>query len=403
MENRLNQILVYFFLGWCIILMWSLAGMQIMLGSVIFLTLVIHLFRKEQPVKDHPFYLFAGLYILVSLSSLLRSRDIGQTLLSMLNNDWVILTIPLLASLNLSPRWRQRGLNLLILSAVLAAIYGIFQFFTGSDLIRNRALGQFGSYYRAVGAYGSFLSYAGNQLMVLACAYAAFLFPAQSRTVRISYLAAAGIIFLSIIASQSRSSWLALPVIVILGLLTVNRKQLIYISGSLVILVLAVVIFIPDLQSRFMSIFNFAQNETRLNLWRTSAAIISDHPVLGIGSGTFNDYLEIYRVPGFYDARGHAHNDYLNKAVINGLPGLITWIGMWIAWFYYMVRAYKILPQQDEDRKIILGSILAISGILVAALFQCYYTDLENNIVWWFMAAIGLQISIQKVYRPAAE
>jgi O-antigen ligase len=205
-------------------------------------------------------------------------------------------------------------LNLLILSAVLAAIYGIFQFFTGTDLIRNRALGQFGNYYRAVGAYGSFLSYAGNQLMVLACSYAAFLFPSRSKAVKLSYLAAAGIIFLSIIATQSRSSWLALPVIVLLGLLTVNRKQLLYIGGSLVIMVLIVMIFIPELQSRFMSIFNFAQNETRLNLWRSSMAIISDHPVAGIGSGTFNDYLEIYRVPGFYDARGHAHNDYLNKA-----------------------------------------------------------------------------------------
>ena len=69
---------------------------------------------------------------------------------------------------------------------------------------------------------------------------------------------------------------------------------------------------------------------------------------------------------------------------------------MWVTWFIYMVRVYIRLPEDDDDKKIVLGTMLALSGILIAALFQCYYTDLENNIVWWFMAAWGLQISLRK-------
>ena len=49
----------------------------------------------------------------------------------------------------------------------------------------------------------------------------------------------------------------------------------------------------------------------------------------------------------------------------------------------------------ESDRKIVLGSILAIAGILTASFFQCFYTDLENNILWWVIAAVSLQISIQ--------
>ncbi len=68
---------------------------------------------------------------------------------------------------------------------------------------------------------------------------------------------------------------------------------------------------------------------------------------------------------------------------------------MWIAWFYFAVKAFSKNLWKDADKKIILSAIIGISGILVAALFQCFFTDLENNIFWWFLAATALQIIVQ--------
>ncbi len=394
----LNQILAIVLILWSVMLSWSLAGMQILLGLVIVSSIIICLVQKARPVKFHPFYIFAGIYILFNLGTLITSGDILKSIRSFINNDWVIFAIPFIVSLNLSARWRKIVFQVVLVSTLVVAIYGICQFFSGLDIIRNTKLSPLGTHYRAIGAYGSFLSYAGNQLMVFACAYAFFLLSTKNKIEKTMYLLIAVILFLSIIASQSRSTWLAVPIIVVIGLFAVPKKQLLYVSIFLVIIAGGIILFVPEISSRFMSIFNLAQNETRLNLWKTALAIISDHPLIGIGSGTFNDYFEIYRVPGFYDARGHAHNDYLNKAVISGLVGLITWLAMWVAWFIYMVHVYVKLPERDDDKKIVLGTILAISGILLAAFFQCYYTDLENNIMWWFMAALGLQISLQKRY-----
>jgi O-antigen ligase len=395
-DQFLNQIVLIIFVLWGITLFWSLAGMQIILGLVIVSSLITCLLQKRRPLDFHPFYIVCGIYVIFNLIILVFSADLVKSIKSFINNDWIIFAVPFIVSLNLSARWRKIVFQTVLVSALVAAFYGIFQFFSGLDLIRNTKLGLLGTHYRAVGAYGSFLSYAGNQLMAFACAYAFFLLSTKNKVEKTIYLLAAGILLLSILASQSRSTWLAVLVILVIGLLAVPRKQLFYAVVFFVVIAAGIIMFVPEISSRFMNIFNPAQNETRLNLWKTSLAIIADHPLTGIGSGTFNDYFEIYRVPGFYDARGHAHNDYINKAVISGLIGLITWLAMWVTWFIYMVRVYIKLPERDEDKKIVLGTMLALSGILIAALFQCYYTDLENNIVWWFMAACGLQISLQE-------
>jgi putative inorganic carbon (HCO3(-)) transporter len=392
----LEKSLAVLFVVWSVILFWSLAGMQIVLGLIVFDSLLLKLVSNEKPIKFHPFYIWCGIYVLINLFISALSQNVVRSLISFMDNDWVIFTVPFIVSLNLSARWRKIVFQALLVSAVLAALYGIFQFFSGLDIIRNKMLGPFGSHYRAEGAYGSFLTYAGNQLMVFACAYAAFLLSSNKRLEKTGYLAAAGILFISIVASESRGTWLAVPVILLIGLIAVPRKQLLYATGTLLAVAIVITLAVPEISSRALSIFNLAQNEARLNLWKTSLAIISDHPLLGIGYGNFNDYVEIYRIPGYYDARGHAHNDYLNNAVMSGIPGLLAWLGIWVSWFIYTVRTYLKLPFQDDDKKIVLGTILALSGILLAALFQCFYTDLENNIVWWFMAVIGLQISMAK-------
>jgi O-antigen ligase len=202
-------------------------------------------------------------------------------------------------------------------------------------------------------------------------------------------------IFLSIIGSQTRSAWLGLIFVILLGTFIKSKKYFIYALVVLFISSIIVFLIFPDIQARFASIFDATKNEGRLNIWHTSWIIFKNNWLVGIGHGNFDFYFEKFKVPGFYDAGGHAHNDYLNVAVLNGISGLITWIGMWIAWFYYSVRAYRLPERTDFEKIILLSAMLGVGGILIAAFFQCYYTDLENNIFWWFVASMALQIIIQ--------
>ena len=120
--------------------------------------------------------------------------------------------------------------------------------------------------------------------------------------------------------------------------------------------------------------------------------MIKDHPWFGIGAGLFGETVKAYKVPGFYDSFAHAHNDHLHSMVTNGIFGLLAWISMWSAWFYYLYKSIKDSKISKLDRSLLTGIFLSFASILVAAFFQCYYLDLENNILWCFFLILGLQI-----------
>lgn len=167
------------------------------------------------------------------------------------------------------------------------------------------------------------------------------------------------------------------------------------ISG-LVVSSLSIMFFFPNLFERFKSIFDLTQNEGRLTLWATSWKIFKDFPLFGIGSSNFPDYFFKYRVPGYFDAFSHAHNDFINVTVLNGLFGLITWLLIWTSLFYFIIQSLKTDSFEQTDKQILYATLIGISGILVAAIFQCFFTDLENNIFWWFLGTTALQIIIQQ-------
>ena len=393
--NKKDQITFGLFLLWAIILPWSLAGMQIIMVLLVLSSIVLNLSRGCSPIKFHPFYIFIGLYLLSGIITIIAAENSSNALISAFNNDWVIVCVPFIASIYLPDKWKKKILIALLISATISGLYGMVQFFDGFDYIRNRPISPLGGFFRSSGGYSSWFAFAGNQLFVFAFAFTFALFP--ERKSRLTYLVyfSALIIFLAIIGSQTRSIWLGIIFVILLGTFIKNKKYFLYAIVVLFISGVVVFLFIPEIQSRFTSIFSAAQNEGRLNIWHTSYLMFKDNWLVGVGHGNFDFYFEKFKVPGFYDAQGHAHNDYLNVAVLNGILGFLTWIGMWIAWFYYAIRAYRLPERTDIEKNILLSAILGISGILVAAIFQCYYTDLENNILWWVMVAVSLQISIQ--------
>jgi O-antigen ligase len=128
-------------------------------------------------------------------------------------------------------------------------------------------------------------------------------------------------------------------------------------------------------------------NETRINLWKTTARISSDFRIVGIGEDNFDYYFEKYKVPGYYDTTAHPHNDYLNVLMNSGVPGLIFFLSMW-----GMVLRSGILTwrygKNGLAKGIALGGTLSMAGLLVGALFQDYYGTFVNCLEWWFIVGL---------------
>jgi len=390
--NIKREWLVLLLVLFCLVLPWSLAAMQI--GAILILlgTIIFSVRQKQSPIKWHPFYLFLGIYLITQIIAALQSPKPTGSLDAVWNNDWFILLVPFLASLAISDKWQKFALDALLISATIVAVYSIFQFFTGIDIFRGTHLGKLGRFYRVTGGYNFYLTFAGNQLMALGIAVSFFLFEKEWKGKKILYLVIMALLLLSIIATFGRSTWIGLFFIILLGAWLVNRRVFILVGITLISVGIIASIISPEIAHRLTSIFDPAQNEGRLNIWRTAWRMFKAHPVFGIGPGVFNDLFPIYKVPGFYDATGHAHNDYLNTAVNSGIVGFIAWIAIWISWFYYTIKSLQSKLLSPTSLAITVGAVFAISGIMVAALFQCYYTDLENNIFWWFVVASSLLV-----------
>ncbi|RKY94562.1 MAG: hypothetical protein DRQ01_02080, partial [Ignavibacteriae bacterium] len=227
LQHKFEFVLGSLFIFLCAVLPWSLVGMQIALILLLVLSLIFSLITKTSPIKYHPFYLFIGFYLLAHLITLLIVDDFNDPLNAAFNNDWVIITIPFIISLSISAKWRNRALKTLIVSASVAGIYGIVQFFLGVEYIRGVQLDPFGNFYRAVGPYNAFYTYGGNQLFVFAAAFAFVLFSKKWVPDRTFYISLMFIIFLSIVASFNRSAFIVSVVLLILGMAVVNRKYVI--------------------------------------------------------------------------------------------------------------------------------------------------------------------------------
>jgi O-antigen ligase len=373
---------------------WSLAGMQIALALFSVMTIGVLFFRRKKPHLNFLFFKLLAVYLAARLISALFAPEPFSSFKAILDTEWVIFTIPLLFSIDFSEKKQRIALQTLIFSAALVGIYGCIQFFYGLEYFRGQQLTPMGGFYRASGGYNHYLTLAGNQLMLLGIGVAFFLLEGKWNRLKTLYFIAAMIIFLSVIATFGRSAWLALMVLMGLTVLLTKTRLFGYVFGVMLLAAVVASLISPEVQARFISIFDISQNQDRFNLWHTALNMIKNNPIWGVGQGNFTRVFPLYEVPGFYDSKVHAHNDYLNAAANSGMPSALAWLALWISWFYVSLKTYLRKNLSLFERQVLLGSILALSGILFAALFQCYYTDLENNLLWWTLASLGLKVAL---------
>jgi O-antigen ligase len=399
--KNLSSILPGIFLLWALFLPWSLSGMQVFLILSVLVTIFIKLSQKQSPFALDEFAILFVIYLALRILSALLSPKPSVSISAVFHTDWPLLSIPILSSICMTPQNRKKILQSLIFSSATISIYALYQFFSGFDPYRGKILTEMGNFYRSTGAFDFYLTLAGTQLMIFFVALGLLKSAAQSKVRKIVLAISALLIFLSILTTFGRSAWIALLVAGAIGLALSSRRIL---RKGLIVaipLIVLVTLAIPELRERLFSSFDLSANSDRLNLWKTSAAMIADRPLLGIGPGLFKENFEKYKVPGNYDATGHAHNDYLNLAATSGILSLLAWLFMWGYWFKRTIKTSKSLPPDSVDRLHLLGISLSLIAILFASLFQCYYTDLENNICWTFLAVMGLQITRQPESSPA--
>ncbi|MBN2401373.1 MAG: O-antigen ligase family protein [Spirochaetes bacterium] len=202
--------------------------------------------------------------------------------------------------------------------------------------------------------------------------------------------------------TRSRSIMTAVPFVLIPVVLAYKKWRIITVLFLLIMSILAGAFLIYRGQDQLSSqvkgnILDSLSTEQRIKIWKTAFHVWLKHPIIGSGGGNYLDvYKQVLKEHPEYDSGmvTHAHNDYLNQLARKGIIGFLAFIYMLFGIFKYMVVNLKNI--NDKFMKALyLGLFAAYCVFLVASLFQCFYTDDEDLVMFWF--AIGLLAAIVKI------
>lgn len=211
----------------------------------------------------------------------------------------------------------------------------------------------------------------------------------------------------ALILTRSRSAWVALVVITLLALIFFRSRISISLQWKKIIwtlipvfLLFLLVYFDIALFDRVRSLLSMSDPSvsSRILIYKNVFSAICASPFFGWGTGTFQAVFPQYQsaelllIPPFTETRMlyHAHNEYLELALENGLAGLLFFAGL----LYFIIRAlYKAVSLESHKRTIVSGIGFGILGVLFQNIVSVSLRFLTTQVIFWLGTAILLSIT----------
>ncbi len=325
--------------------------------------------------------------------------------------------------------WTQALVVSLILAGALQATLGLYQFLTQSGPPAFQILGRFLRAYGTFRQPNPFAGYLGLilPLAVSLCWWAAAHLAgawrrgdaAQRRAAlrwALTLVIMTALIAAGAIASWSRGAWLGVGAGVATVVLLRSRRAAVLsigVGGLIALLLLARGGFSLgavggrlaeldaylggfDVMTVEVTDDNFAVVE-RVAHWTAAQRMIERTPWQGVGAGNYAVIYPQVALPRWPDPLGHAHNIYLNTWAETGLPGLVTYLLVWIV---AAGRAWRLAHDPAASafkRAVALGVLGAVVHLSIHNLFD----NLLVQRLYLHMALLLALLSQETIGAPA--
>ncbi len=361
----------------------SITAMELMLALAV-LTWLARLFlgRRRDALPDAELTILLGLFMAWNIVSALAAADRQQALAG-LPSGLLLLAAPLATAI-LTSQDRQLVRALMLLEAGLMGLWGVVELvvvWDGDQLLRVR------------GPYSHHMTLAGVLLvLVLQALPRPSLAPlVGERWGRRLGLAALLAGLGGIAATMTRSAILGLVCgLAILALTAPPSRWRPWrlLGGTLLILLVAAAVSLPWLPGGAAQTPSAAAASVtdRLELWQAGAAMVHDHPWLGVGPDGTRRVVEGYMDPNYQrpGVASHLHSAWLTLAAEGGLPLLAL-----VLLFYGrgLARARSLLAW-GRDSDLVRGALAALGGFVVMGFFEDNFDDSEVFFVHMMTLAV---------------
>ncbi len=345
---------------------------------IVFRPKPIHLPRYSMPVIG---------FMAATLLSLAMSVDPGVGLPAI--RKFVLFSMGILAANFVTTAERAKlSYGLLIIVAATSAALAVVQFGLGyRDFLLTGALQDDPTVLaRATGFMGHWMTYSGEQLLVWCGALPALAVLGRRWILPISMVG------IGIVASFTRSVWLGAIVGASTVAWTMPRRSLVRLA---IPLAMAVLVSSPLIYHRLsMSLEEgFGPDVGRVALIETGLQMVRDHPLFGVGpqriETEFVGYYDEENLDTFY--YGHMHNNFLQIAAERGLICLITFVWLFVELFKGL---WRLKGTTDPTLRFVsLSALAALTGFLVAGLFEFNFGDSEVLMLFLFIVSVPFGVA----------
>jgi O-antigen ligase len=286
-------------------------------------------------------------------------------------------TLPMALLLVRGERMVRLVVDGLVAVAALCAIYGAIQLlFLGYGSIDNRVPGPFSHY----------MTFAGVLLMADLLVIGALVCGGHRSLWRWAALA---LINFALLATLTRSAWVAFVIALTLCLLLRRpRWVLAYVPAALLFAFLAP----STVVKRVVSIFDLqdVSNYDRICMVEAGLSMVEERPLVGLGPGMVRRYYPIYRHPSAPRRWvPHLHSNLVHIAAEEGLPTLAAYLWLTAASLLVAYRGYRRSVRSPGGTPgLYLGGLLALAGFNLAGLFEYNWGDTEVQRIALFLIAM---------------
>jgi putative inorganic carbon (HCO3(-)) transporter len=278
---------------------------------------------------------------------------------------------------------------LLIISASLASLYGVYQYFGGSATTEAWVdTTMFQDIQSRVGSTFSNPNILGEYLIMMIPLALSLLWYRKKLIYKGIFIAMLGLMGICMIFTFSRGAWLGLMLAMIAFFVVRDKRLFALFLVALFILPFALP---PNVINRFTSIGNLQDTSSsyRMSILLGSLRMAQDYWISGIGLGSqgFKAIYPKYSLAAAY--AHHAHNIYIQVILEMGVAGALVFM-LILFTFIRVTLAHQSKTKDAFLSTVMVAACAGIAGYLVQGLVENIWYNYRVLQTFWVVMAVGL-------------
>lgn len=360
----------------------------LIVGSLAWLVKLVK--EKGRCFRRTPFDKIIACFVILSAFSIFASPDMGFSFYNFYNLMGRYIFIYYLVVQNISTRKQLKYLlSTLLVSSLAVVVYGFYQYIYGIDVTSMLWVDgeQFPELKTRVFSTMQNPNILAGYLLVMMSLLFGVICKIRKKKAKILLGACFSLMGLCLGMTYCRGAWISLVLVIAAYGVFHNRKILF----ALVLVCVLVLVFDASIAERLISAFNVSDTSSnmRFALWESTVAMISEHPLLGIGWGA---YWMVYPEYDFFIQNDavkivHAHNMYLNFAAEIGIAGFLSFMAYMIG-HLYLALSNTHLTKSNLLNGVMLGAGLSILCVAINGFTDYVLFNIELSMLFWLVNAV---------------